>query len=100
MIHLISQGGNLNILNSHGQTPIAFGSESVLSLLNLKDALATFEGNQQSKQIPSEFDNHNYLQKPVGKEKSDLGILKFDYTHRRSSSLENNPKGIQIKSVR
>ena len=97
VIHLISQGGNLNVLNNHGQTAVVFGSETLLSLLNLKDASATFEGSHRNKHLPSEIDNNAYLQKPVGKDKIDPEMLKFDYTNRRSTSLETNPKGIQIK---
>jgi len=46
-------------LNNHGQTPLAFGSESLLHLLNLKSGVATFDTNGNR----GDFDNNHLLSK-------------------------------------
>ena len=61
MILLLIKGGNLNTLNDEGFTPLAYGTERLLTLLDLKAGVATF--NKQGKilhELPAEYDN-NYL---------------------------------------
>ncbi len=83
---MISYGGNLNVLNQQGQTPVAFGSETLLSLLDLKDATATFNNHYVGgKQLPSELDNNRFLKRFQSKLDTDLDQLSFDY-----KSLDNN----------
>lgn len=77
VIVLISKGGNLNLLNDHGQTPVAFGSESLLKLLNLKDAVATYEGNG-SKTLPPGHDNNQFLVK-LNNNKPPQDAISFKY---------------------
>jgi Spore coat polysaccharide biosynthesis protein F, CMP-KDO synthetase homolog len=60
---LISKGGNLNILNDDGQTPLAFGSETMLNLLGLKEGVATFTTNTKSEYLPKGLDNNKLLSK-------------------------------------
>ena len=74
---MISYGGNLNVLNQQGQTPVAFGSDTLLSLLDLKDATATF--NNYGKQLPSELDNNRFLKRFQSKLDTDLDQLSFNY---------------------
>ena len=58
---LLVKGGNLNILNNEGFTPLAYGSERVLRLLDLQAGVATYnKGNKDIKELPEEYDN-NYL---------------------------------------
>lgn len=58
---LLIKNGNLNTLNDEGLTPLAFGSERVLTLLDLKSGIATYTPNDAKlKMLPGEYDN-NYL---------------------------------------
>lgn len=59
---LLVKGGNLNTLNDEGFTPLAFGSERILSLLDLKSGIATYnkQGRNSILELPKEHDN-NYL---------------------------------------
>src|SRR5690349_16373869 len=58
---LLIKHGNLNTLNEEGLTPLAFGSERVLTLLDLKSGIATYMPNDAKLNLlPSELDN-NYL---------------------------------------
>lgn len=60
MLFLI-KGGNLNILNDEGFTPLAFGTERLLTLLDLKDGVASYDmQGQRMRELPPEYDN-NYL---------------------------------------
>jgi len=79
VILLISSGGNLNILNEIGQTPIAFGSESLLTLLDLKDAVATFNRQMPVKYLPLEHDNNRFLTRFQQKKDPNLDHLVFNY---------------------
>ena len=80
VILLISNGGNLNVLNEHGQTPVAFGSERLLALLNLKDATATYNVNQNyGRTLPKEIDNNRFLVKYHAKGDQINDNLSFDY---------------------
>jgi len=42
VIALIMKGGNLNVLNRHGHTPLAYGTENILRMLDLKHGVATY----------------------------------------------------------
>lgn len=58
---LLVKGGNLNMLNNEGFTPLAYGSERILNLLDLKSGVASYnKGNSAIKELPAEYDN-NYL---------------------------------------
>lgn len=58
---LLIQGGNLNTLNHEGCTPLAFGSERLLALLDLKAGTATYTPNDDRlTSLPDGLDN-NYL---------------------------------------
>jgi len=99
VIMLITKGGNLNLLNRHGQTPVAFGSESLLILLNLKSALATYQGST-SRRLPGEFDNNAFLQADLNKNQLADASLNINYKNLQSFSLATNPKGVQINTPR
>jgi len=88
----------LNLLNKHGQTPVAFGSESLLNLLNLKNALATYQG-AKSRKLPEEFDNNAFLQKDNNHQLADAS-LNLHYKNPQSFSVAVNPKGVQIGTPR
>ncbi len=60
MILLISKGGDLNILNNSSQTPLAFGSQKLLNLLNLGNGVATYE-KKGYRLLPAEVDNNKLL---------------------------------------
>lgn len=77
---LISKFGNLNILNDYGQTPIAFGSESLINLLGLRNALATYNGDDAvSNTLPSEYDNNKFMKKVEGNESNRDNYLAFKH---------------------
>ena len=58
---LLIKGGNLNTLNDEGFTPLAFGTERLLTLLDLKAGIATFNTQGRNlRLLPPEYDN-NYL---------------------------------------
>ena len=58
---LLVKGGNLNTLNDDGFTPLAFGSERILTLLDLKSGIATYNRrSNNTRELPQELDN-NYL---------------------------------------
>jgi len=79
VINLISNGGNLNILNDNGQTPVAFGNERLLALLNLNNATATYANYTHSKVLPKEMDNNRFLVRLHTKGDKDNDHLAFDY---------------------
>ncbi len=85
MILLISSGGNLNILNEFGQTPVAFGSETLLTLLDIKEAIATFNKFEAKKKLPPAYDNNSFFKR---KQKADKekGGLYFDFEAMKTAS--------------
>jgi len=76
VILLISKGGNLNALNDFGQTPLAFGTERLLNILDLKGGIATFEkGNSDITMLPKGYDNNKLVDKyENSKKKPDYGL--------------------------
>ena len=67
---LLVKGGNLNMLNDEGFTPLAYGSERIINLLDLKSGVATFNKQGSAiRELPEEFDN-NHLLKRDDREKS------------------------------
>jgi len=38
---MIEKGGNLNLLNDEGQTPLMFGNEKILSMLGMKNGVCS-----------------------------------------------------------
>ena len=61
---LIAKGGNLNTLNIHGQTPLAFGSKRLIDILELKRGIATFDkGESQIRLLPIGYDNNKLIDK-------------------------------------
>ena len=58
---LLIRHGNLNNLNDEGLTPLAYGSDKVLTLLDLKSGIATYlPNNDRLNLLPKDLDN-NYL---------------------------------------
>jgi len=84
---LISKGGNLNTLNDHGQTPLAFGSESLLNLLNLRSGVATYE-HSGNRSLPSGFDNNHLLSKSEANGKSPYDSIMFRYQPLEKTSAK------------
>jgi hypothetical protein len=91
---LIQSGANLNILNDYGQTPIAFGSENLLSILDLKSAVATFDGKGV---LPEAYDNSRFLKKNV-KAHRDKGGLFFNYEPLNSAGEDLTQKNGPVKA--
>jgi hypothetical protein len=58
---LLIKKGNLNTLNDEGFTPLAYGTERLLTLLDLKQGVATYDKQGKTmRELPTEYDN-NYL---------------------------------------
>ena len=95
---LLVKGGNLNTLNDEGYTPLAYGSERILSLLDLNAGVATFHKQGSTiNELPAEYDN-NYLMNRNNWNKPKEAIeAKIKYAPIRSptDSVRNNDKSIQ-----
>lgn len=92
---MIQHGGNLNILNDAKQTPIAFGSGSLLQSLDLTGAVATFEGAFDH-QLPAYLDNNKFLAKSPRGQNFDRAEFKFNPVNR--ATLEVKSKDNQLHS--
>ncbi len=55
---LLDKGGDLNSINVYGQTPILFGSKSILKELDLLDAVAFVDVKNKNRDY---FDNNKKL---------------------------------------
>lgn len=85
---LIQSGANMNILNDYGQTPIAFGSENLLSILDLKNAVATYDKGHARGVLPEGYDNSKFLKKTVKSNRDKGGIFfNFDPIHNAGDAL-------------
>lgn len=77
---LLIKGGNLNTINEDGLTPLAYGSQRVLTLLDLNAGVATFTGNSKSaRQLPPEYDNNYLLNRGNWKKPKDEDTATFKY---------------------
>jgi len=79
IVRFLHYGGDLNILNKNGLTPLAFGSENTLRKLNLID-LVSSTNNKNS------FDNNKSINKkypkiiePEGRAEFEIKIMRFDW---------------------
>ena len=70
-----------------------------MNLLNLKSALATYQGSN-SRRIPGEFDNNTYLYADVNRNQLADASLNLNYQNPQSFSLATNPQGVHIKTPR
>lgn len=69
---LLIKGGNLNTLNDEGLTPLAYGSERVLTLLDLKSGVASYMPNHDRLEtLPNHLDNNRLLTKTEWKPTDD-----------------------------
>ena len=55
---LLNHGGNLNILNNYGESPVAFASKEIIEKMDLQQAIATVKDPSR---ISSPFDNNKLL---------------------------------------
>lgn len=93
---LIENGGDLNVLNHYSQTPLAFGSQYILEVLDLTSGIATCN----SKNIEEiNFDNNKLLYKVPTKErvlgKQDL-VFKFEELRRMTAKIVENGKVMEF----
>ena len=99
---LIAKGGNLNTLNIYGQTPLAFGSERVIRVLDIKKGIATFDkGESQMRILPKGFDNNKLIDKyEQNKTVSDTSLI-FEPSRMISpnGSLTQNKKLMNFKPL-
>jgi hypothetical protein len=79
---MISHGGSLNILNDFGQTPVAFGSQSLIELLDLKSAIATFDRKDGSRKLPKEYDNNKLLKRLAKRPEDEKGTYQYNSLDR------------------
>ena len=95
---LINRKGNLNALNQHFQTPLAFSGEYTLRKLNLLEGVATFEPTIDANGIQTKpkFDNNKLLII-----KSDQSSIKAKFKNEIESITDHlffNPKS-SIKAL-
>ena len=69
----------MNVLNDAGQTAVAFGSESLLTLLDLKEAVATYNKQPYMKTLPSDIDNNRLLSRFQNNKDLHQDYLSFNY---------------------
>lgn len=81
----------MNILNNNRQTPVAFGSESLLTLLGLTGAVATYEKYDGNKTLPVTLDNNAYLQRPDQNSiiKKDAILFKFQTLKKTQANVSD-----------
>lgn len=77
---LLVKGGNLNMLNDEGFTPLAYGSERIINLLDLKAGVATFDKQGTAiKELPEEYDNNYLLNRGNWKQPQEDPTAKMKY---------------------
>jgi hypothetical protein len=82
-------------LNNNNQTPVAFGSESVLTLLGLKNAIATINLNGKSDGLPKDFDNNKFLVKREETLPSELINFSYDRLNSPTTEVKKSTNTIQ-----
>jgi hypothetical protein len=93
---MIAHGGNLNTLNDFGQTPVAFGSQSVIELLDLKSAIATFDKKEGQRFLPKEYDNNRLLKRFQKRPADEKGT--FQYNSLDSPDVEVTQGETEVRS--
>lgn len=83
----------MNVLNDNKQTPIAFGNESMLTLLDLKEAVATYSGRAFTTKLPPGYDNNRFLVRFQKKQSTDDDQLEFKY-----NSLEKPHGNVRLQN--
>lgn len=76
IVRFLNEGGDLNVLNVDGMTPLAMGSEKVLRRLNLIHLVS-------SAREPSSFDNNASLRMKYPKLIEPEGRVDFESTISR-----------------
>ena len=94
---LLVKGGNLNTLNDSGYTPLAYGTDRLLTLLDLKQGVATYDKqSKKMKELPLGYDN-NYLvnrgdwKKPLGDQ---TAAVKYHPLDSPGSSIRKNDNSL------
>ena len=94
---LLVKGGSLNTLNDEGFSPLAFGSERILNLLDLRSGIATYNKKESSmKKLPAEYNNNKLLNRSDRNKNLDNIEANMKYAPMRSpsDSVRNNDKSL------